>query len=398
MTEHEKEAVRALAREMSRRRFLKVAGVTGVSLAALAGFGAQCGGGAAPTATTAPAAEPTTAPTTAPAGAPTATTMAAADKLTGGLNNKPMDIKKVAFALAGAANDQGWNQPGYEAMVAAQKEFGFETTFAENVYDNPGAWVETFTGYATNGCQYIDGQGAGFEDAVVEVAAKYPENWFCTMSGRKANGINYVNYDVYWEQHGFLGGVAAAQLTKSGKIGVVIGMELPSMLDLAAGFKQGVAYVDPSYDVSVTFNGTFTDLVKGKQAALAQASAGADVWFHALDQGWMGLVEAAREKKGQVIGFWTDQYTAAPDVVATSIEQSWKAITVHGIRMAIEGTLEAKRYRYGLTDVLEGQPIGVYGKWNPSVSQDIIAKCDEARKKVVAGEITVTPDPNSDPT
>lgn len=382
MADHEQRELQALLRSISRRRFLQAAGAAGIGLAGLVTFAGQCGSSEAPAATTAPATTVPAASTTAPATAPSGSTPAAS---TGG------KIKKVAVGFSGTVNDGGWNQPSYAGFTRAKEQWGLDTTFTENLDPRPNDWNETIRGYANNGYELIEMHGAEFQDEVMKIAPDFPNTWFTIDAGSKGNDKNVASMNVYWEQHGFLGGVIMALVTKSKKIGYVAGMELEVMKDHAEGIKQGAAWVDPSIEVLVTFSGDFQDLAKNKQAALAQAAAGADVWTHALDQGWKGVAEAVREKQGKIVGFWTDQFEFAPDIMVTSVDQGWDKLTYYTVELAQEGKLEPKLYKLGCADQVAGQPVGSYAKWADGIEQSIKDKCEQARQGLVSGQIKVNP-------
>jgi len=61
----------------------------------------------------------------------------------------------------------------------------------------------------------------------------------------------------------------------------------------------------------------FKDPTKGKELALAEYQAGADIIFHASGSTGLGVFEAARELKKLAIGVDSDQYDEAPGVVLT---------------------------------------------------------------------------------
>ena len=65
-------------------------------------------------------------------------------------------------------------------------------------------------------------------DEVARVAPRFPDTYFVHIE--KAEGIpgdNVVAYNFRSEQAGYLAGVVAALATRSGKVGVVCGMEIP---------------------------------------------------------------------------------------------------------------------------------------------------------------------------
>lgn len=66
-------------------------------------------------------------------------------------------------------------------------------------------------------------------------------------------------------ESGYLAGVAAAKTTKTKQVGFVGGIESEVISRFEAGFKAGVASVDPSIKVQVDYAGSFGDAAKGKQ-------------------------------------------------------------------------------------------------------------------------------------
>ena len=88
--------------------------------------------------------------------------------------------------------------------------------------------------------------------------------------------------------------MAAAKTTKTKQVGFVGGMESEVISRFEAGFKAGVASVDPSIKVQVDYAGSFGDAAKGKTIAAAQYAAGADIVYQVAGGTGAGVFAEAK--------------------------------------------------------------------------------------------------------
>ena len=100
-------------------------------------------------------------------------------------------------------------------------------------------------------------------------------------------------------------------------------MDIPLIHKFEAGYRAGAHYVCPTCRVLVGYAGVtgdaFKNPAKGKELALAQYAAGADIIFHAAGTTGLGVFEAARETRPVAIGVDADQWDEAPGRVLTSM-------------------------------------------------------------------------------
>ncbi len=111
------------------------------------------------------------------------------------------------------------------------------------------------------------------------------------------------------DQGGYLAGVMAASLSKSGVIGVVGGREdVPPVVRYVNAYKTGAESVNPDIRVLSTYNESFTDPNKGASDAQQFMGEGADVVFGAGGQTGSGGVAAAAQAGKWAIGVDQDEY------------------------------------------------------------------------------------------
>jgi basic membrane lipoprotein Med (substrate-binding protein (PBP1-ABC) superfamily) len=141
---------------------------------------------------------------------------------------------------------------------------------------------------------------------------------YITTSGTSA-GPNLAGIAFGFADASYLAGMLAASTTKSNKLGVIGGQELPPVVESFLAFEAGARAVNPSVSIVTSYIGNWDDVSAGKEQALAQLSRGVDVIFQNADAAGLGVFQAAREKGSLVIGSNSNQNGVAPDVTLGSV-------------------------------------------------------------------------------
>jgi basic membrane protein A and related proteins len=209
-------------------------------------------------------------------------------------------LKSVGMALPGPKNDKGFNQSHYDGLVAAGTKYGFTPNIVENVVD-PQARIDALKNLAADNPLVI-GVGGEYAEPGLTAAPQFPDVQFVIINGQ--TDPKSPNLHAYFVRQGvpaYIGGVVAAQLTKTKKVGYLGGELIPPTTQSDDGFKAGVAATDSSIEYASTIVGNFNDPEKAKVAAAAQISAGADVIFALLDAGFPGVEQAVTESGKDVL-------------------------------------------------------------------------------------------------
>ena len=214
--------------------------------------------------------------------------------------------KRVAVLFPGLVDDQSWNQAGFEGLTRLEEE-GAEIAYTERV--NQSQQVEVFRNYAQQGYDIIVGHGGEYMDAALQVATEYPDLQFVVTNGNKG-ADNVTSFTLSYRDMGLLAGALAGLMTESNKLAIVAGQEIPVALGAVEGFQEGVARVNPEAEVNVTYTGSWEDVDKAREAALALISDGADVVWHVLDAADAGVLSAAEDEGVMAIGLYGDQSAA----------------------------------------------------------------------------------------
>ena len=293
----------------------------------------------------------------------------------------------------GGRGDKSFNDAAYAGLERAKTELGIAYQTLET---GEGADREAqLRQLAASGSKLVFGVGFLFSDDIRQLAKEFPDVKFaCIDFTVKPNDTLPPNLAAltFREQEGsYLVGALAALVTKTHKVGFVGGMEIPLIKKFEAGYKAGVAAIDPRMPVIVKYAGVtgaaFKDPTKGKELGLAIYHQGADVIFHASGSTGLGVFEAAQETKHLAIGVDSDQYDSAPGVVLTSMVKHVENAVFDCIRDAKDGRFAGGVRTFGLAEHGVGW---VYDDHNRALISDAVkARVDSLEAAIVAGRITV---------
>jgi basic membrane protein A and related proteins len=304
---------------------------------------------------------------------------------------KTLAVDKAAVLLPGSINDQSWNAQGYAGLLKL-KEMGWETAYSENV--QPADMAESLRDYAKRGYTLIIGHTGRFLSPMELVGPKFPKTTFIVGSGNAGSGKNVASIDFDNTQFGYLIGVMAAKMNKTGKIGSVNGLEgLPNVVAQVGAYRKGAKSVNPNIEIKVIYVQDMEDAAAAKEAALSLIAWGADYLSGKLNAGQLGIIQAAKEKGIHANGRSLEDTAIAPETVLTNIVEKWGEMYGAAGEAAKEGKLGGKFELYGLNSKgCTGAELQ-YDKekeLNPAVPQEVVDAVEAAKKKFASGELKVS--------
>ena len=293
----------------------------------------------------------------------------------------------------GGRGDKSFNDAAYAGLERARRELGVSFATLES-----GEGAEREAGLrqlAAGDAQLIFGVGFLFTDDIRKLALEFPDKKFAcvdyTVNPGDSLPPNLVALKFKEEEGSYLVGALAGQLSRTGKLGFVGGMQIPLIKKFEAGYVAGVRAVSPDTRVIVKYAGAtgnaFKDPTKGKELALSEYNQGADIIFHASGSTGLGVFEAARELKKLAIGVDSDQYDEAPGFILTSMVKRVDTAVFECIRDVLNGQWQSGVQVFGLAEDGVGW---VYDDRNRALIPDAVkARVDELREGIVAGRIAV---------
>ncbi len=230
-------------------------------------------------------------------------------------NPTPSTAFRVALLTPGPISDAGWNAAAYEGLQLIKSKLGADTALVQTT--SPADFEDSMRDFASRGFDLVFAHGFEFTDAAVKVARDFPNTYFVVSSGSQSSH-NVASLTFKVDQAAYVEGVLAGGVSKTGVVGAIGGIELPSIKLTFEGFRRGFLAVQPKGRMLISYTGNFNDVGAAKEAAFAQISQGADVLVHNADAAGLGVFEAASEKHVFAFGTFTNQNSVAPDVVLAS--------------------------------------------------------------------------------
>ena len=300
---------------------------------------------------------------------------------------------KVAFVTDTAgANDRGFNEYSINGIEKAEQELGV----TKRIYISKSAddYVPNLTAAAEDGHDLVIAAGFLIAPSVIEVAQSFPDTAFAgvdhfyggegcekakTCEQPNALGLQYPS-----EESGYVAGVAAGLLTKSGTVSTVGGIKIPSVDNWIAGFQQGVIDTKPGTKLLNAYSDDFDDQAKCKEIALDHINQGADIVFQVAGLCGLGAIDAACEQNKIAIGVDADQASAGKCVLFSALKPLEDSV-FSVIQTAQDGNFEGgKNQTFGVADLPDAQLLTDFTKPVPQNVQDAVNAADE---KVKSGEI-----------
>jgi len=238
----------------------------------------------------------------------------------------PVDSSRfrVALLTPGPVSDAGWNAAAFDGLQLIKDKLDAETAMVQT--RSPADFEDGFRDFASRGFNLIFAHGYEYTDSAISVARDFPKVYFVVSSGSQSSR-NVASLTFKFDQAAYAEGVLAGGVTKTGVVGAIGGIELPSIRLTFEGFKRGFLSVRPKGRLLVSYIGKFDDVGAAKEAALAQISQGADLIVHDADAAGLGVFQAAaqahvsdtfagRPRQGEAfdfaVGGWRQAATGAP--------------------------------------------------------------------------------------
>lgn len=284
--------------------------------------------------------------------------------------------KKAAALFPGLVDDQSWNQAGFEGLKRAETESGVQIAYTEKVTQDQQ--VEVFRNYAQQGYNVVIGHGGEYMDAALQVAGEFSDVQFVVTNGNKS-APNVTSLALSYGDMGYLSGVLACSMTKSNRIGVVVGETIPIANDAVKGWENGCRRVNPDAVVKTSVTGDWADVDKAREAALALIADGADVLGHVLDAADAGVFAAAEDKGVKAIGLYGDQSKLGPTSHIGAAFADASLVVFNAATGELDGQVHVEGVKEGVVS------FGAFADAVPQEAQDAVKAAEEALR---SGEVT----------
>ena len=294
----------------------------------------------------------------------------------------------------GKVDDKSFNQSAHEGAQAAAKETNGFYKYIE---------TQDAKDYAANMAQFTNKKydaivtvGFLMTDATAAAAKASPETRFIGVDQffdpAKVTAKNVTGILFPEDQSGYGAGYLAGLMTKTNKLGQVLGQEIAPVQKFAMGFEAGAKAANPNVSVTTVYHPAgetaFNDPVWGAGEAKKQLAQGADIIFGAGGNTGNGALQEVAKASGAgtdkfCIGVDTDQWDTVPAAQPCLITSAMKLITE-----AVNDTVvKAKDGDFTELTTMGTAGLAPYHDFEDVIPADVKAKVDEVVKQMEAGTL-----------
>jgi basic membrane protein A len=304
----------------------------------------------------------------------------------GGGSDGDGEAARIAAVFSGTTTDADYTYLGLQALQAAEKDHGAETTYSESV-QVPDA-ERVLREYVADGYNVIWTHGSQFYDATVSVAEEAPDVVFIAEQDTEPADVpeNVWVLDRNFHLAFYPLGVLAAGASQSGEISYLGGVTLPFSYSEVHAVEQALADSGSSATLTPVWTGDFNDPTKAQQFTSQLLADGNDVVLTSLNLGAVGAFEAVGDAAPGVLmtAKYTDKSNLSADHYLTSVLYDF-SVMLDDILTSIEdgetGGYLGMSYEQGIS-LQEPQ----------NVDQAVIDEVNAVVEQLAAGEIEVERD------
>ncbi len=238
---------------------------------------------------------------------------------------------------------------------------------------------------------------------IEDIVDEFPDQKFAAQETFFPETPDYPNlalFNIYTHENSYLAGIAAGMLTRTKTVGAVGGLDTPGINLFIVGFEEGVKSVCADCKLVRSYVGDFSDPVTAKEQALSLYSGGADILYQVAGRSGEGVLQAAKETGNFAIGVDSNQDDLYPGTVIVSAMKRVDNVVFGFVKQIVDGTYAPGLSKGGLAEGYAGLSwdVGVCSRtFDQNGPADMVEKLpavraaiDEARQKILDGEITVT--------
>ena len=308
------------------------------------------------------------------------------------------NLPKICMILDKAGkDDHGFNESTY---------VGFKTALSQNMISKESrvfeakddAQIQQATrSFSNSNCALIFAVGVNVAEPIKKLVKIYPNQKF-VMIDYEVIAPNVRSVLFREDQSGFLIGAIAAIKTKTKKIGLIAGMDLPLIQRFKLGYEAGAHYIDPTIQIQTAFVSVNVDgwnnPSKAEEIALSQYNQGVDIIFQAAGGSGIGIFDAAEKldsspnsAKKFAIGCDSNQNWIKPGIILTSGVKHLDKSIIMNIQDYIDKKFASGTVVYGIEN---GGVDWILDKNNKNLFTDHeLNKINKIKADIGSGKITV---------
>ncbi|MGG6894834.1 MULTISPECIES: BMP family ABC transporter substrate-binding protein [Rhizobium] len=290
--------------------------------------------------------------------------------------NEPLGITLVVPSPIG---DVGWGHALAAGLDPIKSAYGdkVKVTVIENIAEGPDA-DRIMNKTVADGNHFLIAGSFGYQNGALQIARRNPKVTVLHASGFQV-APNFSPFAAKYFQGTYLLGMAAAAVSKTGKLGSVSAFAIPELITSINAFTLGAQAVKPDIEVSVVWVNSWFDPAKEQEAAKALISQGCDVIFSNA-QDTPSVISACEEAGVHAFNLNSSMKKYAPKTYLGCVSTDWSPFFKASVDAHFAGAFKGANAFLGVADkVVE------VVDWSPAIPADTMAKIKEIEAKIASG-------------
>jgi basic membrane protein A len=278
----------------------------------------------------------------------------------------------AATGLAGAL--------GSRLAVAADEPLGIALVVPSPVGEGPDA-DRIMNKTVADGNKFLIAGSFGYQNGALQIARRNPGVTVLHASGFQV-APNFSPFAAKYFQGTYLLGMAAAALSKTGKLGSVSAFAIPELITSINAFTLGAQAVKPDIEVSVVWVNSWFDPAKEQEAAKALIAQKCDVIFSNA-QDTPSVIAACEEAGVYAFNLNSSMKKYALKTYLGCVATDWSPFFKASVDAHLAGTFKGANAFLGVADkVVE------VVDWNADIPADTMARIEEVGAKIADGSFS----------
>lgn len=288
----------------------------------------------------------------------------------------------ITLVVPSPIGDVGWGhalKAGLEPVKAAYGD-KVKITVLENIAEGPDA-DRIMNKTVADGNHFLVAGSFGYQNGALQIARRNPKVSVLHASGFQV-APNFSPFAAKYFQGTYLMGMAAAALSKTGKLGSVSAFAIPELITSINAFALGAQAVNPNIEISVVWVNSWFDPAKEQEAAKALIAQKCDVIFSNA-QDTPSVISLCEEQGVYGFNLNSSMKKYAPKTYLGCVATDWSPYFKAQVDAHLAGKFKGANAFLGVADkVVE------VVDWNPAIPADTMAKIKDVEGKIAAGSFS----------
>ncbi|WP_201026416.1 BMP family ABC transporter substrate-binding protein [Paramesorhizobium deserti] len=293
--------------------------------------------------------------------------------------DEPLGITLVVPSPIG---DVGWGHALAAGLEPVKAAYGdkVKVTVIENIQEGPDA-DRIMTKTVADGNKFLIAGSFGYQNGALQIARRNPDVTVLHASGFQV-APNFSPFAAKYFQGTYLLGMAAAALSKTGKLGSVSAFAIPELITSVNAFTLGAQAVKPDIEVSVVWVNSWFDPAKEQEAAKALMAQKCDVIFSNA-QDTPSVISACEDAGVYGFNLNSSMKKYAEKTYLGCVATDWSPFFKASVDAHIAGTFKGANAFLGVAD-----KVVKVVDWNPDIPADVMTKIKEIEAKIADGSFS----------